>query len=139
VRAQFLYPFIYDLMKTSFKILIIDDEKDLCELVKLILKEPKFIIDCASNLKEGKRKWLAQVPAIVILDQNLPDGLGLEMVENASMLLNETKVIMVTADTQQKTKAGALAIGIDYFIQKPFSLRLIRELVQEIIAVNYER
>ena len=123
-------------MKKRFKILIIDDEKDLCELVKLIIKEPKFIIDCASTLKEGKNKWLAQVPEVVILDQNLPDGLGLEMIENDLTLLSETKVIMVTADTQQKTKAGAMAIGIDYFIQKPFSLKLIRELVQEIITVH---
>ena len=88
------------------------------------------------TLKEGKKKWLVQVPEVVILDQNLPDGLGLEMIENDLTLLYETKVIMVTSNTQPETKAGAMAIGIDYFIQKPFSLKLIRELVQEIIAVH---
>ena len=45
-------------------------------------------------------------------------------------------IILVTADTRQKTKAGAMSIGIDYFIQKPFSLKLIRELLQEIIDVH---
>jgi DNA-binding response OmpR family regulator len=45
-------------------------------------------------------------------------------------------VIMITADTQPATKALAIAAGIEYFIQKPFSLKLIRELVFEIISVQ---
>ena len=123
-------------MKKKLKILVVDDEKDLCELVRLILKEQNFLIECASNLKDGKEKWLDQLPIVVILDQNLPDGLGLEMIENNPELLKNTKVIMITADTQPETITRATAVGIDYFIQKPFSLKLIRELVQEIISVH---
>jgi two-component system, OmpR family, response regulator len=123
-------------MRKRQKILIIDDEKDLCELIKLILKDEHFKIDCAFSLKEGKQKWRDQVPPIVLLDQNLPDGSGLDLIGFYPTLLNQSKVIMITADTQPATKALAIAAGIEYFIQKPFSLKLIRELVFEIISVQ---
>jgi DNA-binding response OmpR family regulator len=123
-------------MKKRQKILIIDDEKDLCELVQLILKDENFKVDCAFSLKEGKKKWLEQSPPVVLLDQNLPDGTGLDLIESDPSLLCESKVIMITADMEPFTKARAKAAGTEYFIQKPFSLKLIRELVHEIISVH---
>lgn len=122
-------------MKKAQKILIIDDEKDLCELIQLILKDQKYKIDYAFSLKEGKRKWVTQLPPIVLLDQNLPDGSALDLIEHDPSLLLTSKVIMITADTLPSTKTRAEAARIDYFIQKPFSLKLIRELVHEIISV----
>src|SRR5450755_891428 len=121
-------------MKKRQKILIIDDEKDLCELIQLILKDENFKIDCAFSLKDGKRKWRDLMHPIVLLDQNLPDGLGLDLIECNPTLLYKSKVIMITADTQPATKAMAIAAGIEHFIQKPFSLKLIRDLVHEIIS-----
>jgi response regulator of citrate/malate metabolism len=49
-----------------------------------------------------------QVPPIVLLDQNLPDGSGLDMIECDPTLLYKSKVIMITADTQSATKARAI-------------------------------
>jgi DNA-binding response OmpR family regulator len=122
-------------MKKSQKILIIDDEKDLCELVQLIFKDEDFKIHYAVSLKEGKKEWLNHSPPIVLLDQNLPDGTGLELIESDPSLLQNSKVIMITADTKPETKERARAAGTEYFIQKPFSLKLIRELIHEIITV----
>jgi DNA-binding response OmpR family regulator len=121
------------------KILIIDDEKDLCDLVQLIFKDENFEIDYAVSLKEGKMKWMDESPPIVLLDQNLPDGAGLELIESDPTLLQNSKVIMITADTSPDTKIRAMAAGTEYFIQKPFSLKLIREMVQEIISVYDNR
>jgi len=45
-------------------------------------------------------------------------------------------MLLVTGDTHQATKARAAALRIEYFIQKPFSLKLIHELVQEIIMIH---
>ncbi|HET7003048.1 MAG TPA: response regulator [Puia sp.] len=118
-------------MKTK-SILIIDDEKDLCELIRLILKDQNYKVVCAFSLAEGKRKWSRMKPAVILLDQNLPDGSGLGFVEqNPSFLLN-SKVIMITADTRPDIKIRAEIARIDHFIQKPFSLKLIRELLKEI-------
>jgi two-component system response regulator HydG len=101
----------------------------------LILKDQPFKIDCAYRLKEGRIKWNDRYPAIVLLDYNLPDGSGLDLIEHEPSLLLTSKVVMITGDAHETTKARAAALGIEYFIQKPFSLKLIRELVQEIIMV----
>jgi DNA-binding response OmpR family regulator len=125
-------------MENTQTILIIDDEKDLCQLVRLILKDQDYKVDCAFSLKEGKRKWVNLEPTVILLDQNLPDGSGLDLVEHNPYLLSSSKVIMITADTRPSTKTRAEMAQIDHFIQKPFSLKLIRELLQEIFSA-YKR
>ena len=125
-------------MKELRRILIIDDEKDLCELVHLILKDESFQIDCAYSIQQGIAKWEDQLPHIVLLDHRLPDGLGLDILEKYPTLLNKTKVIMITADTMPKTKTLALSMGIHFFIQKPFSLKLIGKLINEIVYLREE-
>ena len=120
------------MMKTE-TILIIDDERDLCDLIQLILKDQNYKVVCAFSLEEGKRKWTKLEPAVILLDQNLPDGSGLGLVEHNPSLLLTSKVIMITADTRPETKIRAEKAKIDHLIQKPFSLKLIRELLKEII------
>jgi DNA-binding response OmpR family regulator len=120
-------------VSTNPKILIVDDEEDLCQLMHLILKEEGFEIDCARSIQEAKNKWQRELPPIVLLDNFLPDGLGIELIENDKALLNNCRVIMVTSDEQASTRKRAKEMGIHHFIQKPFSLKLIRELMLQII------
>jgi two-component system OmpR family response regulator len=122
-------------MSKGSKILIIDDEKELCELIQLIFKDENYQIDCAYTLKEGKKKWMHQHPSILILDYFLPDGYGLDLIEHEPEILFKSKVIMITGDAKLP-KSRAEELGIEFFIQKPFSLKMIRELVQEIIMVQ---
>jgi DNA-binding response OmpR family regulator len=125
------------MMKTE-TILIIDDERDLCDLIQLILKDQNYKVVCAFSLEEGKRKWTKLEPAVILLDQNLPDGSGLGLVEHNPSLLLTSKVIMITADTRPETKIRAEKAKIDHLIQKPFSLKLIRELLRE-ITFTYDK
>ncbi len=113
------------------KILIIDDECDLCDIVKVMLTKDNFQVYCAHTLKEAEDKLL-QNPEIILLDNNLPDGTGLDMLEQHPELLHQCRVIMMTADPRYSTKKRAAAIGLDHFIQKPFSINSIREMVREI-------
>jgi DNA-binding NtrC family response regulator len=119
-------------MDKKYKMLIIDDEKDLGDLMYIIFKDSEVEISRALTLKEGKAQWEEEFPHIVLLDNHLPDGLGLEMVEENNYLLANCKVIMVTADEKALMKKRAVAAGINHFIQKPFNLKVIRELVQTI-------
>lgn len=112
--------------------LIIDDEMDLGDMMSILLKDSDIEISRALTLKDGKTLWEDEFPHIVLLDNNLPDGLGLEMVETNNYLLANCKVIMVTADEKIKMKKRAEDAGIRYFIQKPFNLKVIRELVKNI-------
>jgi response regulator of citrate/malate metabolism len=115
------------------KMLIVDNEETLCQMMHLILKDEECIIDCATSLKEGKEKWQRDLPPIVLLDNYLPDGRGIDLLENDITLLNNCKVIMITADDLPSTRKKAKALGVHYFIQKPFSLKLIKELMDQVI------
>lgn len=113
--------------------LIVDDEKTLCETMQSILKDDEFKIDCAFSLKEGKLKWQRDHPQIVLLENFLSDGRGIDMIESDRSLLSDCKVIMVTADNRPLTRSKAESLGIHYFIQKPLSLKLIKELMDQVI------
>ncbi len=114
------------------KVLIVDDECDLCEIFRIMLTKENFTVECAYNLEAARQKLL-QHPEIILLDNNLPDGTGLDMLEHHPYLLKECTVIMITADFRQSTSQRANAMGLQYFLQKPFTLNSIREIVRTIV------
>ncbi len=67
---------------SHIKMLIVDDEEASCEMMHLILNDEECHIDCAFSLKEGKEKWQSYLPPIILLDNYLPDGRGIDMIEN---------------------------------------------------------
>jgi DNA-binding response OmpR family regulator len=110
-------------------VLIIDDEKDLCEVITRALKKEGFEVDCAFNLAEASEK-LGTRPDIVILDNNLPDGSGLEYIQMHSVEFMQSFVILITADPDNDLQQEAAVIGINSFLNKPFSASRITELVK---------
>ena len=114
------------------KVLIIDDESDLCEIVRIMLAKDNYAVECAYNLEEAAQKLL-QNPEIILLDNNLPDGTGLDMLERHPDLLKSCLVIMITADFRHSTSERATVMGLQHFILKPFTLTTIRELVRTIV------
>jgi DNA-binding response OmpR family regulator len=120
-------------MPRHVKMLIVDDEEALCEMMHIILKDEEYTIDCAFSLEEGKIKWQRDLPPIVLLDNYLPDGRGIDMIEGDRTLLKNCKVILITADERPSTRKRAKLAGVHYFIQKPFSLKLIRDLMERVM------
>jgi len=119
----------------STRILIIDDEKDLCHLLKIILLKEQFLIDCAFSLTDAGQKLLLQ-PQIIFLDNNLPDGSGLDYFRDHPDQFVKSSVILITADGSSLTKMRAADAGIHMFIQKPFSVKEIKEIVTKICKEN---
>jgi len=113
------------------KILIIDDEKDLCEVLKLILTRDRLEVDCAYNLNEAGFK-LKKKPEIILLDNNLPDGSGLTYLQNNPGKFKNSTVILISADANQENEPETKVEGISRIIRKPFTLKVIRDAVKEI-------
>jgi len=112
-------------------VLIIDDEKDLCRLLTIALKREKFWVDCAYSLAEARSKLLEH-PSIVLLDNNLPDGSGLDFFKEHHKAFHKSCVIMISADVKPETKKNALREGIHIFLQKPFAVGAIKEAIRSI-------
>ena len=93
-----------------------------------ILSEADYDTFCAHSLQEGKKKWDELDPVIVILDHNLPDGTGLDLIEANEYLLKKSLIVFITADTHEETKTRADRLGVTEFMFKPFSITDIRDV-----------
>jgi DNA-binding NtrC family response regulator len=113
------------------KLLVIDDEKDFCELIKNILTRENFEVDCAFTLEEAERK-LREHPQIVLLDNNLPDGSGLDFLQMHPIPFMNSSVIVITADPTESIKDKAGREGTAGFLAKPLSVQTIREIVRQV-------
>jgi two-component system, OmpR family, KDP operon response regulator KdpE len=113
-------------MKT---ILIIDDETDLCALLKMALVRDDYAVDCAFSLSEAEKK-LEDHPSVVFLDNNLPDGTGLEYLQRHPIIFKEIHVIMISADPSPALEHRAKKEGIHSFMHKPFSLFSLKQIIK---------
>jgi two-component system, OmpR family, response regulator RegX3 len=118
-------------MSTQKKMLIIDDERDFCSLIVLMMQQEPFHIDCAYNLFEAAKLFSSGHPEIILLDHNLPDGTGLDYLDRHRKDFNEAKIILMTADPSLDLKFRAEAAGIE-FVAKPFGLKKIKEIIRSV-------
>ena len=102
------------------KILIIDDEVDICTLLKLTLEKRGFTVLCVHTLRDALVNASAFEPAIVILDINLPDGNGLEMLGRLKRV--SKGIIVISAFDSVREKTEAFIKGATFFLAKPFRL-----------------
>jgi DNA-binding response OmpR family regulator len=117
-------------MKT---ILIIDDEKDLCALLKRALIKEQYAVDCAFSLADADTKLKELNPDIVLLDNNLPDGSGLEYYNLYPKSFQRSVVVFITADTATDIDERADLSGVAAFIRKPFSLGVLRDTFKRLV------
>ncbi|MCC5891842.1 response regulator transcription factor [Exiguobacterium sp.] len=103
------------------RILIVDDEKDLCTLIQKALEKEGFThIETAHTVKGGIETFRAFGPHIAILDVMLPDGEGYDLCRQIRATSN-IPILFLSAKSDEIDKILGLAIGGDDYITKPFS------------------
>jgi DNA-binding response OmpR family regulator len=115
-------------MKT---ILIIDDEQDLCALLTTVLRQENYTVDIANSLAEAKRK-LEKRPQIVLLDNNLPDGSGIEFLQMNPDKFIKSYVVLMSADSSHNFESQLQQERVDAVIRKPFTVRHVKDLIKEV-------
>lgn len=114
------------------KALIIEDDKDISELISIHLTDMNMEVDKAYDGKDGLMKALNNHYRFILLDIRLPQLDGLEVCKRIRMEKNNTPVLMITSKSEEIDKVLGLEIGADDYISKPFG---IRELLARIKAV----
>jgi len=120
------------------KILVIDDEKDIVELICYNLEKEGFSVLIAYDGEAALRAVKAQKPDLIILDLMLPKISGLDVckaVRNNSATAN-LPIVMLTAKAEEVDKIIGLEMGADDYITKPFS---IKELIARVRAMLRRR
>lgn len=116
------------------KILIVDDEEHIRELLRYNLKKEGYKIFCAENGKEALEIAKEKKPTLILLDVMLPQMDGYDVCKEIRKdnSISTTPIIMITAKGEELDKVLGLELGADDYITKPFS---IRELIARIKAV----
>ena len=114
------------------KILIIEDDRDIADLISIHMKDNGHEAEMVHDGKEGLFKAMAQVHDLIILDLKLPGMDGLEICQMLRMEKIDTPIIMLTSKSEEIDKVLGLEIGADDYMTKPFSLR---ELVARVKSV----
>lgn len=105
------------------KALIIDDELDTCLLLSMVLKRIGINSANAHTLKDGIDKIEAYAPQLIFLDNNLPDGVGTDHIEQLKQTYPTSKLIIITAMSSLRDKA--IALGANGFLEKPLDMKKI--------------
>lgn len=114
--------------------LIVDDELDICFLLSGIFKNKNVPTNIAHTLADAKILMEKSNPSILFLDNNLPDGFGFQFIDFVKNNYPKTKIVMITANDTQTDKSMAFKKGADYFIGKPFSVNIVKQTIDDLIA-----
>ncbi len=121
---------------TSPRILVVDDEADLRELLDITLVRMGLDVDCAETLGEARALWAANDYALVLTDMRLPDGLGLELVREVAASGKGTPIAVVTAYGSADNAVVALKAGAFDYVSKPVVLDDLRVMVRSALRVT---
>jgi len=123
-------------MSQRQKVLIVDDEPDIRELLEITLGRMKLDTRGARNVKEA-REWLGREAFdLCLTDMRLPDGTGLELVQYIQQRHAQVPVAMITAFGSVDTAINALKAGAFDFLSKPVDLARLRELVSSALRLQ---
>ncbi|CAI8964379.1 Response regulator protein PilR [Pseudomonas sp. IT-347P] len=111
------------------KILIVDDEPDIRELLEITLGRMKLDTYSARNLAEARTLLNREHFDLCLTDMRLPDGTGLDLVQHIQQRYPQLPVAMITAYGSLETAINALKAGAFDFLTKPVDLTRLRELV----------
>ena len=121
------------------KILIVEDESSLCEMMQETLEKERYIVETASNFSDAKEKIELYEYDCILLDIMLPDGNGLELLKALKMLRKSEGVIIISAKDEIEDKVLGLELGADDYLAKPFHLAELKARIRSLIRRNQSK
>jgi DNA-binding response OmpR family regulator len=118
-------------MKDKISVLIIEDEEDLALLLRTQLSE-RYETNVVQTLRDAIPFLRDNRPDVVLLDNNLPDGLGLYFLPTIFTYSERSAVIMMSALCSSAIEKEAIELGALAFLEKPFKMAEIKETIRRI-------
>lgn len=115
-------------------ILIVDDEEQICNVIKKVLLQEGYQIFTAFNGKTALgqlKKWPVD---LMLVDLKMPAMNGLELLQQARGLQKNLRSILLTAYGTASSAREALFLGVFDFVAKPFDIRLLKKVVREALG-----
>lgn len=122
--------------KNKLQVLIIDDEVDICYLLKGILRYKNVEAQYVTSLEAAKTILTEEDPPVIFLDNHLKDGFGIDQITYFKNKYPNSKLVMITAHDTALDREKAYKAGADFFISKPFSRDIIINTIERIGLLN---
>lgn len=106
-------------MSNKYKILIVEDDLNICNFVKTILSTHMYQVLVANNCNNSDLMFQSHCPDLLILDLGLPDGDGVDLIKKIREK-SDTPIIVLSARTSESDKVEALDMGANDYVTKPF-------------------
>ena len=119
--------------------LVIDDERDIRELLTLTLGRMDLIVETAATVAEARQRLSERRYALCFTDMRLPDGSGQEIIALVAAQYPETPIAMITAYGNVDAAVDALKAGAFDFVSKPVDISVLRRLVQTALKLSEEK
>jgi two-component system response regulator PilR (NtrC family) len=123
-------------MTSPRSVLIVDDERDIRELLVLTLGRMGLRTDTAASVGEARAQLGRGAYDLCLTDMRLPDGTGLELVAEINQRYPDLPVAMITAYGNVEAAVEALKAGAFDFVSKPVDINVLRELVQRALDLQ---
>lgn len=114
------------------KVLIIEDERSLAREMKLFLEKAFYLCDVAYSAAQAGKMMIDNGYDFLLLDLGLPDGDGLDLLNDTKRLCPKASYIIITARGKLEDKIKGLDLGADDYLSKPFSLLELQSRMQAI-------
>lgn len=115
------------------KILVVEDELEMLESIERVLKQENAVVETAGNLNDALDKALIYEYDCILLDINLPDGSGLELLQELKKQNKSDGVLILSARNSLDDKLEGLNLGADDYLTKPFHFSELIARVRSIV------
>ncbi|PZR23112.1 MAG: response regulator [Citrobacter freundii] len=115
------------------KILIVEDEGDMCLLLNIMLQKDEIELEHVRSLSAAKEFLATEEPNLVLLDNKLPDGFGVDFINHIRANHPQIKILMISGFQASAVKDVAMFAGADGFLEKPFTKDQVYSSVQALL------
>lgn len=113
------------------KILVVEDQGEIALALNMILADRPFRLDYVNSLLDASEYLEKNAPRLVILDNKLPDGFGVDFISYVKKKFPAIKIIMISGFVTARDVA--LENGADLFLEKPFSMDKVNEAIDNVL------
>src|SRR6266516_2709930 len=121
----------------NHRILIIDDERPILITLEALLERHGYQVDTAPTASQGLKLLKSKSPSLVLLDLQLPDAQGLEMLDQIKTELPDMQVIILTAHDSLHNAIESIKRGAYHFISKPYAPEELLSLVENALEKQF--
>lgn len=115
------------------KVLIIEDEGDMCLLLNILLNGKEMELDHVKDILSAEEYLQKELPDVIILDNKLPDGYGVDFISYIKKNYPSAKIIMISG-FDKSAKDVALENGADVYLEKPFTRDQLYQSIKALLA-----